>query len=465
MNCRASTTRVFEIACVFAYGCLLAWQLLVPPFVGMANNGDFCRVLGKLSMGPERPVAHPYQMNRDYFVSDYTTAAQWKTDAGMFSSAIPVLWIARETAGFVTRTAHFDIRYFGAFNSAILVASFALALRCLRTRGTFARYCVPILLIVIFTDAAYVCEMNSFYMDSAAIVFLLLTAAAACLVAIEPNSLWRIATFLCAGVLLVASKSQHALLGIPAAAMSLWFAYRTHTGRARGLLIAAAGIFLLVTVFMLKAPDFYRAAVSYDLVFFKLTKIAKDPLRVLTDLGLSTADAPRIGAFTLEVPPSFEKTVPLRAALTYLLSHPSLVISAIDTDLRENTHPLKPPFANYRKEDGVAPLTETRNFRFWSDLRSKLNKRLPYNLVLLYPGGFVLLCFPSLRRKQFAPVAGFLLLAGSMEFVIVSLTGGMDTVRHLTIFHVITDLLLVIIAAGMLEWLQVRMATHPTVST
>lgn len=53
-------------------------------------------------------------------------------------------------------------------------------------------YLLPLLLIVIFADPAYISLMNPFYMDAAALVSLLWTLV-----------------FICTAVLLVASKAQH----------------------------------------------------------------------------------------------------------------------------------------------------------------------------------------------------------------------------------------------------------------
>jgi hypothetical protein len=38
---------------------LLSWQLMLPPVVGLANNGDFPKMLGHLSLGT--PGNHPFE--------------------------------------------------------------------------------------------------------------------------------------------------------------------------------------------------------------------------------------------------------------------------------------------------------------------------------------------------------------------------------------------------------------------
>ncbi len=69
---------------------ILIWQLLLPGFIGMANNGDFGKVIGPLSMdGADRGAD-----NFIFFESDYVRAPQYYLGAPYFSSETALAWVA-----------------------------------------------------------------------------------------------------------------------------------------------------------------------------------------------------------------------------------------------------------------------------------------------------------------------------------------------------------------------------------
>ena len=54
-----------------ACATVLAAQLLLPGYIGIANNGDFGKVYGWLGLGPRGP-----ETNFAYFQPDYVWAAR-----------------------------------------------------------------------------------------------------------------------------------------------------------------------------------------------------------------------------------------------------------------------------------------------------------------------------------------------------------------------------------------------------
>jgi uncharacterized membrane protein len=77
---------------------------------------------------------------------------------------------------------------------------------------------------------------------------------------------------------------------------------------------------------------------------------------------------------------------------------------------------------------------------------------LPYLLPVFY----VLALAGCALRRQLAPLALALVLAGACEFAICTLADGVDTHRHLFLFHVITDALLLLVVGGGLGSLGFR---------
>jgi hypothetical protein len=82
-----------ESLALILFAILLAWQVLLPGFIGLANNGDFSKIAGRLRIGGEDEGADNFL----FFKSDYVRAERYWWDSGLPSSE---LLIARTASGF-----------------------------------------------------------------------------------------------------------------------------------------------------------------------------------------------------------------------------------------------------------------------------------------------------------------------------------------------------------------------------
>ncbi|HEY6936526.1 MAG TPA: hypothetical protein VI424_05210, partial [Terriglobales bacterium] len=103
---------------------ILTAQLLIPPFIGLADNGDFAKVLGRVGLRKSS------QHNFEYFVSDYSHASSWNTVV-LYSETVPA-WIAVRVQTLVRGSRDFDIRYLAAVHAMIFVALYYFLLLLLR---------------------------------------------------------------------------------------------------------------------------------------------------------------------------------------------------------------------------------------------------------------------------------------------------------------------------------------------
>ncbi len=464
MNGRTTALRrSWGLLCLAMYLAIVIERVLVAPFIGFPDNSDFRKVLGRLSMGWAGGVPGTSIPHLDYFVSDYEVADKWKFDDRLPSSEVILAWIARQAAHLVTHTSQFDIRYFGALNIALAGGAFAAALGFLRTQAWWAGIAIPPLFILIFSDPLYTTYFNSFYMDATSIASLLWFIAAACLLSKFPVRAAYAITMAIAGLFFATSKPQHSPLAIPAAMLALWLAYSA-TSRPARWISAAGGIGMLLSVpFMVGATPGYRAALTYDLIFLKLTKVSPDPAVTLGELGLPPEDVKRIGtnAFmpeayttTRQAKAAFERKVPYARMLRYYLTHPWQALKMMDRDLRNNTSRLRPIFGNYREQDGFPPWEQAHGFDWWSSHRGQLASWFPYHLPAFYALILGLCAIGSVRRSCVLPILLALWVIGAMAFGIASLGDGMDTERHLILFHLCTDLLIVLATGIGLTGLQ-----------
>jgi hypothetical protein len=93
---------------------VLLTELFLPPLIGLANNGDFGKIIRRLSLAMDR------SQNLQYFVSEYPRVPTiWNSHLPM--SEVP---LAKLALGLARLTGHrdvFDIRYLAFLHCVLLL--------------------------------------------------------------------------------------------------------------------------------------------------------------------------------------------------------------------------------------------------------------------------------------------------------------------------------------------------------
>ena len=144
---------------------------------------------------------------------------------------------------------------------------------------------------------AYVQYMSSFYMDTVAIIFLLL-AIGACLHAARYPDGWPWALVMILALAIFAgSKSQHGPAGLLFIPLLLVFALRSRS-LARGLWTGGCVLVLAVVIIVLgRSTPQWRAIPLYNQVFEHIAPMSPDPLAALKEVGLGREELPLVGTF------------------------------------------------------------------------------------------------------------------------------------------------------------------------
>jgi len=429
--------QAWEWACLFIFLGLVAWQIFFPPVVGLSDNNDFAKVLG-----PAGVCHSPFETLNTWFVTGYDSGPKCHWSSGLVSTEIPLTRLGRWIGRPFTGRYYFDIRFSAAVHLAILALAFGLFLNATRHSRPLVRFLLPPFAILVFTDVAYVAYLNSAFMDNASFVLLLLLIA----IAAQPDSRWKPLAYAIAGILLVFSKAQHSLLGLPFAGLALYYAFRS---QARKLWAAAAVALLASSLVMPRlTPPEYRQISLFNLVFYKLA--VQDP-KVLDLLDLDASYRAYVGHTAFDSPSPLPDPVSFPRIAQLYLQHPSIAVRTLRFDLVDAAHSIRPDyFANYRREDGYPAHSQAARFGLWSDFRSTLLYFHPYSLLALF-------ALPLLSRR---PLAVTLALAALLEFAVCSLTDGLDTHRHLFLFQVLTEAVILLTAAFALS--AIPLPLHPS---
>src|SRR5689334_17120932 len=148
----------YEWAILLLCAGLVAVQLFVPPSLGVADNNDFPKLMGRYCLGDAGQ--HPLF---DYVSLTYRRAPPSCWDSGLLTSAVlPVdagLFLGRP----FLPPGRFDLRSLGAVYTLMFLAAFYGFQVLIRPLRPPSRLLLPLLAVFIFAGAAYVPWFNSFY--------------------------------------------------------------------------------------------------------------------------------------------------------------------------------------------------------------------------------------------------------------------------------------------------------------
>ena len=443
---------------------ILSVQLFIPPFIGLADNGDFPKITGHLSIGPVYGG-----QNFIHFVSDYVRTPRYYWESGIISTELPLAWIATRLGGATKDGETFDIRSLGAVHAILLLGALYVLIRTLRPLPTWPRLLIAAAVIFIFTDVHYVSYFNSFYTDTVALLGLLLMTALAVHIAIMGVRTTNAILFCFAALLFIGSKPPHAIWGfLPAAFVGM-------AGGRRGLPLAS--ILVAASAFTLwLSPKGYTAQPLFTLVFSKLARQSPAPQETLTELGLPTEDSKFIGmhAFMAGAPvldpkwtSEFTRETSYGAVLKWYFHHPLRALEFLDQTLTIEAPQMRAlNLSNFRREDAPTHGWRAGRFALWSDFRSALLRKWPHHMLAWY----LLVIAASIRIVRTAQARlGWIILGiavlGIGEFCVAGLADAAETYRHLFIFHACTDLTICFaIAAVVLKFTTVGRTVLPSAS-
>jgi hypothetical protein len=443
---------------------ILAWKLLLPGFIGMADNGDFGKVAGPLCLASAEPE------RENFFHSLYLRAKPNCISAPVPTSELALAGLASALERTLADKTRFDIRWLGAIHAFFFLLFYYAVLTLLRPLGGVARFALSLLALWIFADIALLAYFNSFYTDTAAALGGLITAALAVhVLAVKKTAPGALVLFGMAAILLIASKAQHGVLGPIPAGLAFLTGWRATGRRTRTTAWLVGATLLAASVWIVAAtPSWYKSQARFDLVFFKITKNSPSPARDLAELGLSAEDTRYIGM------DSYVPGGPMENAawaeifgarctdgrvLQFYLKHPARALAILRADLAGQAWQRRVPgLANYARRSGRPDGSMAMSLGSWSTLRAWASRKCPALVVawllLLPPVAFL---FPfrdaPLRRALAWTILAVSLMALG-EFGIASLADAIETPRHLLMFQLYGDVSIflgLVFAASLLE--------------
>jgi hypothetical protein len=457
--------RVYESALLAFFVLLGVWQLFIPPSLGVSDTSDSAKLIGRYCL-----TAAPPEQNRffDYFTFRFVRDPRACWNSEMPTSAhLPLLAAFLLSRGSI-HPQQFDVRFVGAVYLLLLAVGFLSFQRSLRESPPAARFSVPIAALLIFDNATYIPWLSTFYFDTAALVFFLLSVVAMLRV-VRGASIhlgeYIIAT--CCLLLFAASKVQHSVL-VLAAIPGLWcsFGRAVFPSRVTRLvsittLVGCCGWMFLTT------PSGYRTTNLYNALFFRALPFSENVAADLAEFGMGAEYVARVGqhAFVPDSPlnnPQNEAYLSQRLTYPkiarYYLTHPRVTwyttLQALDEGsrikVRMTIGATEYRLGNYPRAARYAAQAQSGFLDVWTGIKTLVFAGRPrvylaYALALL-----AALWFVSRRRFGQTRSAEALLVSTSFIALLVVapllvLSDGVDTGRHLFLFNAILDVSLCVL--------------------
>jgi len=452
-----------NIAFIAGLGIAL-WLLFFSPFIGVADNGDFLRMMNTVGLNyyGDEPYADRF------FSFSHSRFAYEHLFSGFYPSSQIFLVLLTRLIGGLIHGSYFDIRMLGAVYVILLLAATWLLVKH-NARGSYlSGLLLGAGLLVVFYDTAYLAYFNSLFGEPVSMVFMLLTFALGLrLTGQERPSARGLTLFFIAVVFLVCSKIQNAPMGIAFALIFLRLAVLKGEGGWRKLALwFSAAIFIISVVLYAAAPKELKHINLYQTVFFGILNESPDVRGDLRQLDLpeklevlagtnyfqsGTAikqDDPSLG-------PDFYDRVSHKDVLFFYIKNPDRLIEQMKY-AAGNSMSIRPYYlGNYEKAENKGPGALSYAYSGWSQFKVK---HVPQTLGFL--GLFYLLYFAgavyqyvrsrNVRGRIAVELLMLLGLIGLFSFLVPVLGDGRaDIGKHLFMFNVCFDMM----ALTMFGWI------------
>ncbi len=476
------TARPGEAATLLVVAVVVCWQLLWRGFTGMANNGDWSRMIAQvgLAVRPADQGTYAARLTRSFvFRPTATDWHQYPTSAGPLVRAV-VMLDRQLGAG------SFDLASLGLVYLVIyLIGAYGLlrVSRALPAPARAAAVCAGGLLV---TDYAFTAYFHSLYSEPVAILGTLFAITAGVHYAAGPgNRRWLAALAVALGVT-ASAKAQYAPTAV-VVALAVAASGALAAKRDRRWCSAAAPLLagLLVTgvaaTELALQPQRIARSNAWDVTYDQVLPFSSHPRSALSELGLSpalvvysgrSAYAPRTPLTDPVLRVRFPVYVPTTGALTaYWARHP---LQSAHLLLRGGAglSEWRPQYISNTTTPGPGGRRRLlAGASAWSGSVRTLGNAAPGVVALVLLAGLVG-PLAGLRRSSrrsgrhstsgtpatgrgMLPVLSVLSLAAVSQFVTVLLGDGTyELVQHLLLF----DLLWGATAVGLLTWGAVRLS-------
>ncbi|WP_259416193.1 glycan biosynthesis hexose transferase WsfD [Bacillus toyonensis] len=453
----------WEVIAVVVAAIVMIGLLLIKPIVGLADNGDFERIM--IQIGLAYPDPNEARVDK-YFSFIHHLYAYVNPAAGDYVSSqlflmVPALWIGKILPG-----PWFDIRVLAVEYIMIFLLALYLIVKLNKTNNKIVNGFLVTLTIVVFADIGYILYFNSMYGEAVTYVFLFLTIALGIQLARQKHpSIWLVILFYISAIMLACSKTQYTPAGFIAALLTirLWFIRKDKVWRS--VIVSMTALLLILSFICYKSSPAWIDKINiYQTIFYGVLKDSPNPEQDLRDLGVDPELAVNAGthfwsnAAIPQEDPRLHKElynkIKFPDIAKFYLTHPQRFWSKLEATA-EYAWTIRPSvdgvafLGNYEKKDNPVPVAQVETFSLWSHVKEQYHPNGFIWIVLLYVlyGLGILLEYRRAKthsERLIPDIFTAVAIIGMVSYVVPFVGSGEgDFAKHLFLFTVCLDVMLV----------------------
>lgn len=436
---------------VAAAAVILTWQLFIPPIVGLADQGDFARILGRFGYTAEHRSATIAFVAPKYISDPSSRRPGWEQPSSEYLFVACAILLNK----IISRDGKLDIVVIGVVHALAFLGAFARLLMV--TKQYRVSPYLWVVGLIVLTDVGYATYWNSFYAEPASCIFFLLLAAESIAICNSPRvSAGQLALWSLWAILWILAKAQNAPLGLLLTLFSVRLRWWTKERAARQLavlgsvLIGAAMLINIITI-----PPGVRFADSYNQMFLAILPESRNPSADLNALGVQPDLVKYSGTGAWSPGSGFQQMVASglignrinhAAIARFYLQHPTRIWRRAKT-LLPIAFSLRPEWCgNFERSAGRAPGARASAFTLWSGFHEQVLRRIgKLILILLFASPLITVAawiyLPTRRRH--IELFGLLSACCLAAFLTAALGDAWDNVKHLYLFNLMLDACLI----------------------
>jgi hypothetical protein len=447
-----------------AFGVLLITviALFTAPYVGMADNGDYFRII--YSNGLYFNIPDYDSQYFGYFVKQFGIYQYYNENSSMLATSQSLfIKLALFVNKLVFSREVFDIRFQAAIYTLLYTVSVYLLIEAItfkmsRKRGML----VAVLAIVIFGDTGYTAYFNSFFGESLVMVTLILMFASWLLLYRgRYNDYAMLALLLVSTLILTTSKQQNAPVGMVISLLSISILWVRRDKLFRWVTLLSAALMMLagIATYLNISKEFVNIN-QYHAMTRGVLMESENPETALQSFGINEQYAilkentyyDQYGTVDVKsdlLEQNFYSRYGFVSILKYYVTHPDQLGSILDT-AAESAYTIKPAaMGNYEKSAGKEFRAQSHFFTLYSTLKKKLAPRT-FAFILLWMAVITGVYMPSfvsaVRSRDYRGMQRLFVILATMlvglSGIVVSIIGAgdADIAKHEFLFTLAFDL-------------------------
>ncbi|MCG7408255.1 hypothetical protein MH117_12555 [Paenibacillus sp. ACRRX] len=442
--------------------------LFVPPYIGMADNGDYFRILYSNGLYFNTPDYDSQYFG--YFIKKFGIFQYFnENQASLFSSQSLFIKFSIWLNTFVDQQV-FDVRVQAVLFTVLYIVAVYLLVESLTWKVPVKYgYPIAILAIFLFADTAYTAYFNSFFGESIVFIMMVYVFAAGLLMYRKRyNDYVLMAILLVSGLLLTTSKQQNAPLGIIIALMGVGLIFIRKERTFRVCMASSLAVLLLAGIgtYALIPKEFVNIN-KYHAMTRGILMGSEDPEDTLSKFEIDKQYAILNESIYYELYTTIDVDSPILedhfynkygfgSILKYYVTHPGKAIDMLDLAAKSAFKIRPPAMGNYEKSVGKAFREQTNFFSGYSTLKAAMAPKT-FGFVVIWMILILGLYMPAFiaavkaknsRRMLRLPLIVTMVLMG-LSGIAVSIIGAgdADLSKHEFVFTAAFDIVTFVVVA------------------